>query len=154
MSTEAIEKFLMRPDEGGAYTDERLAMLLAHAQDGKLEFASCCCLVGIPTADHALQGKSNFTAQPHYVMAVYGVPTWEEAAETNFRPITKLVKAAEVEAHALAVSGAGLCVRLIPLILAEMDRRASLISTQVTCNTKDNNASLHSQASLPEEVFA
>ncbi len=29
------------------YTDERLAQLLAHAQDGKLAYNSCCCFVGI-----------------------------------------------------------------------------------------------------------
>jgi len=38
-----------------AYTDEQLAALLAHAEDGKLSFYSCCCLAGIPTANHALQ---------------------------------------------------------------------------------------------------
>lgn len=38
------------------YTDERLAQLLAHAQDGKLAFHSCCCFIGVATADHALRG--------------------------------------------------------------------------------------------------
>lgn len=36
------------------YNDERLAMLLAHAQEGKLRYDSCCCFIGIPTSDHAL----------------------------------------------------------------------------------------------------
>jgi hypothetical protein len=36
------------------YTDERLAQLLCHARDGKLVFWSCCCFIGIPTADHAI----------------------------------------------------------------------------------------------------
>ena len=40
-----------------AYTDERLAMLLAHAQSGRLAWYSCCCFVGVATADHALQGE-------------------------------------------------------------------------------------------------
>lgn len=35
------------------YTDERLAQLLAHAQDGKLSYWSCCCFIGIPTAVHS-----------------------------------------------------------------------------------------------------
>jgi hypothetical protein len=29
------------------YTDERLAMLLAHAESGKLSFTSCCCFIGV-----------------------------------------------------------------------------------------------------------
>src|SRR6202021_4042065 len=37
------------------YTDERLAQLLAHAQDGKLNYVSCCCFIGVVTADHAVQ---------------------------------------------------------------------------------------------------
>lgn len=36
------------------YTDEKLAALLAHAEDGKLAFISCCCFVGTPSADHML----------------------------------------------------------------------------------------------------
>jgi hypothetical protein len=50
---EAIKNFMQ-----DHYTDERLAELLAHAQDGKLAFMSCCCFIGIPIADHALQGDS------------------------------------------------------------------------------------------------
>lgn len=41
------------------YTDERLAMLLAHARDGKLSYISCCCFIGIANADHALRGRSD-----------------------------------------------------------------------------------------------
>lgn len=52
---EAIKHFLKPPDEGGAYTPERLAMLLAHACEGKLAYHSCCCFAGVPTAHHALQ---------------------------------------------------------------------------------------------------
>ena len=37
------------------FPDDRLAALLAHAQDGKLAYNSCCCLVGALTADHPLQ---------------------------------------------------------------------------------------------------
>jgi hypothetical protein len=38
------------------YPDERLAMLLAHAQSGKLAFDSCCCFLGVLNATHALAG--------------------------------------------------------------------------------------------------
>jgi len=40
-----------------AYTDERLAMLLAHAQSGQLSYTSCCCFIGVATANHALRGR-------------------------------------------------------------------------------------------------
>src|SRR5258708_6068114 len=40
-----------------AYTDEKLAALLAHAEDGKLAFNSCCCVAGFPYARHAYQSK-------------------------------------------------------------------------------------------------
>lgn len=39
------------------YSDERLAMLLAHLQSGKFSYFSCCCFVGIPTAEHSLRGE-------------------------------------------------------------------------------------------------
>ena len=40
------------------FPDDRLAALLAHAQDGKLMYNSCCCLIGALTADHPLQQQS------------------------------------------------------------------------------------------------
>lgn len=33
-----------------------LCALLAHAQEGKLHFLSCCCYIGFRTADHAYKG--------------------------------------------------------------------------------------------------
>lgn len=49
------------------YPADRLAALLAHAQEGKLSFLSCCCFIGVETADHALEGKHpGFVAvRPH-----------------------------------------------------------------------------------------
>jgi uncharacterized repeat protein (TIGR03803 family) len=38
-----------------AYNDERLAMLLAHAQSGKLVYHSCCCFAGVSDARHNLR---------------------------------------------------------------------------------------------------
>lgn len=52
MKTEAIERYLREQ-----YSDEKLAALLAHAEDGKLAYRSCCCLVGAVNADHPLVGK-------------------------------------------------------------------------------------------------
>lgn len=47
------------------YTDEKLAALLAHAEDGKLAYMSCCCLVGFPFADHAPQGENELVPSCH-----------------------------------------------------------------------------------------
>jgi len=67
MKTKAIEKFLRPPQRGGAYTDKRLAMLKAHCEDGRLGYHSCCCLVGIPTADHPLGAVES---DMHYIEAL------------------------------------------------------------------------------------
>jgi hypothetical protein len=52
-----IADFLKPPSEGGAYTDEKLAALLAHCENGGLSFWSCCCFAGIPSAQHPLRGR-------------------------------------------------------------------------------------------------
>lgn len=91
------------------YSDERLTALLAHAKDGKLVFASCCCFVGAATADHALRGRTNdFEYQSHYKNA--------QRLEGAF--------AAEVGYYALGPEDESLRLRiLIPIIRAEMKRR-------------------------------
>jgi len=61
---EAIRPFVRRH-----YTDEVLAAAIAHAEDGKLAYESCCCLVGIPTADHALDSYA--LHDPDY-FTIYG----------------------------------------------------------------------------------
>lgn len=138
MSTEAIEQFLQKH-----YSDERLAALLAHCQDGKFGYISCCCLTGIPTADHALRGvdaddDTSYYKVPHYIASQH----WEDAERADWQVCS------------LGDSDAERRAALIPLVLAEMDRRASLISTQVSCDTRDNNASLGSQASQTETCLA
>jgi hypothetical protein len=59
-----VREFLQK-----AYTDERLAMLLAHAQSGQLSYSSCCCVIGVTTATHALRGRYDDYQQPHYFEA-------------------------------------------------------------------------------------
>lgn len=93
---EIISSFLQT-----AYTDERLAALLAHAQDGKLSYWSCCCFIGIPTAIHALRGQmGSVTAsmEPHYDKAC-GIPGASDAEDASL---------------------------IIPFVLEEMERRERL----------------------------
>jgi len=104
------------------YTDERLAQLLAHAQDGKLGFISCCCFVGIATADHALRGGDESIGE-HYGDAMEFVGAQE--AEDSYN-------------HLYRIGGRGLnwaetaernSLRrrvLIAMIRTEMKRRAAL----------------------------
>jgi hypothetical protein len=62
----AIRQFLRT-----SYSDERLTWLLAHAQSGKLAYQSCCCLIGVATADHGLCGKVDLSQSTprHYELA-------------------------------------------------------------------------------------
>ncbi len=106
----AIKKFMQ-----DHYTDERLAALLAHAQDGKLCYASCCCFIGVVTANHPL--KSDIQDSYHYQVS------------------RKLRGAfvAEAEFCSLGKDNAGRRAALIPLIVEEMERREKLRgATQTT----------------------
>lgn len=114
MSTKAIEYYLQT-----AYSDEHLTALLAHAEDGKLSYWSCCCFIGIPTAEHALRGRMNsFDAsiEPHYQYARLAAGAEE----------------AEDEYIELDHPGGRGPERLIPIIRAEMARRESLATHNVT----------------------
>lgn len=67
------------------YTDERLAMLLAHARDGKLDYTACCCFIGIVTANHALTEKWTHGGDrtvPHLAAARHLVGAYD--AEESF----------------------------------------------------------------------
>lgn len=112
MSTENIQKFLAE-----AYTDEKLAALLAHAQDGKLAYRSCCCLIGIPTANHALRGY-----MPEFKT---GRPLPIEYQHHLAMRFTEHAAQAEKEFYNLGSTDAELRERLIPLILSEIERRAA-----------------------------
>lgn len=142
MSTKAIERFLKT-----AYTDEQLTMLLAHSEDGKMSFYSCCCLRGVPTADHALRGS--FVREERVTSPGDHPAYWDTAttlhhdAEREFYDLSSMKPSNEDQYD---LSDAERRTKLIPLIKAEMARRDAL-RTQENCNTKDH-------AHSPEEVFA
>jgi hypothetical protein len=109
----AVRQFL-----GTAYTDERLAWLLAHARSEKLAYRSCCCLVGVATAPHPLQGEARMfdSIHPHYLLAK-GLAGAQEA-ERAYCALGYIGNAR------LSSPREGLRRRrLIPLIRAEMRRR-------------------------------
>jgi hypothetical protein len=51
--TENIRRFISLH-----YTDQRLAEVYAHCCDGRLSYASCCCLIGAANSPHPLRGPS------------------------------------------------------------------------------------------------
>ena len=104
------------------YTTERLAAYLAHAQDGKVVYSSCCCFIGGATADHALRDGSHRNDYNHYKEAK-SLPGADRAEAAFFdlgRPYYK---------HPIATDGMdkGEAQRrrvLIPMIKAELWLRA------------------------------
>lgn len=100
---EAIKRYLREH-----YTDEKLAALLAHAQDGKLSFNSCCCFIGVATSNHELQGADEYSGYDHYLLAREFSGAMEAATEYCW----KLGKNDEERRAAI-----------IPVILEEMERR-------------------------------
>lgn len=104
-----------------AYTDERLAWLMAHARSGRLVYYSCCCLVGVTTAEHPLAGKvspAELQGSGHYALArtLFGAPE----AERAFYHLGLIAKRRSLSSDELRRR------RLIPMVLAEQRRRSRL----------------------------
>jgi len=102
------------------YTTERLAAYLAHAQDGKVFYSSCCCFIGGATADHALRGRCDTNDYSHYE-AAKNLPGADRAEAAFFdlgRPNYK---------HPIGTDGVKDEAQrrrvLIPMIKAELWRR-------------------------------
>ncbi|MGH9771156.1 MAG: hypothetical protein ACRD4Q_05590 [Candidatus Acidiferrales bacterium] len=120
-----------------AYSDERLAWLLAHARSGKLVYQSCCCLVGVATSDHALQGKAdvNQPAAAHYHLAKKFVGAREAEQsywELGYRGQPRsLLSSDELRRR-----------RLVPMIQAELRQRAAVkrVSAQEDEFARDESA--------------
>jgi len=111
---QAIRSFLQNH-----YTDERLTMLLAHAQSGRLEMYSCCCFIGTLTADHALRGKGTITSDH---LQVARLLSGASEAETAFGLLCENGAKVGFYNHS-EQSNAKRRRILIPIIRAEMRRR-------------------------------
>ena len=109
------------------YTDERLAMLLAHAQNGQLAFNSCCCFVGVTSAQHKL-----ISTWPVFVGGVYvshGGPTYTGIAGGREASIAYRCLMHGTQTGSFAGLDRNDPQRqriLIPMIKAEMRRREKL----------------------------
>ena len=105
--TESIKRYLK------TYSNEALAALEAHAEDGKLSFHSCCCLVGARNADHPLQTAGQFGNHYH-----------------KLGRSDELKLTAELEFLRLGDGDAERRDRVLPLIRAEAERRGRKIPPQ------------------------
>lgn len=104
------------------YTDERLAQLLAHAEDGKLSYNSCCCFIGVCTADHPLHTDSDFSGgAPHFYIAQ--ALDGAREAELAFAALPNASISTESDLDARHDIRRRI---LIPMIRAEMWRRERL----------------------------
>lgn len=103
------------------YTDERLVALLAHARDGKLHYVSCCCFIGIATADHALRERNCVGDEAGHYWRAQDLPGAFEA-ERAFYLLGK--KNFSLLDNALRTR------LIIPLIRAEMRRRELARATE------------------------
>jgi len=109
-----------------AFTDERLTWLLAHVRNGKLAYQSCCCLVGLTTADHSLQGRipaAQIARASHYAMAKMFLGARE--AEWAFFRLGIIRRPRPFSGDEARRR------RLLPMITAELRRRARLRATVV-----------------------
>jgi hypothetical protein len=97
------------------YPDDRLAELLAHAQDGKLSYGSCCCFVGCLTADHPLRHPES-GPMTGSVQHIYLAREIDSGSREKLGPVER--------AFMQIASGDADRRRLvIPLIRTEMKRR-------------------------------
>ncbi len=116
-------KRIIRGFMAAQYTDARLVQLLDHCRAGKFAFTSCCCFVGVVTADHALRGEEGgYAHENHYDIAI----ELPDAAS------------AEGATYMLGANGNwpgndGLRMRrLIPMVKAEIRRRMAASKPTVT----------------------
>jgi hypothetical protein len=126
MTLHQQRKELIRAHLRKNFTNQVLADLLAHTQDGKLSYCSCCCLRGFYTADHPYMGENSHWFGGHYMLAndpaaVNAAPAYSElGGGQRFKDLT----------------GADNLRRriLIPMILAEMRRRDRFEAPAVEVN--------------------
>lgn len=100
------------------YTDAKLAQLLDHARAGKLAYVSCCCFIGVATADHELKLAHPRTYEVESQWKHYVNARWLQGssdAEAAYRDLNDQDEMSDADLLRR--------LRLIPMILAEIRRR-------------------------------
>ncbi len=122
------------------YSDAKLVELLGHAQSGLLAYHSCCCFIGIVTANHPLRGHMTLYQMDmglHY-RAAQRLPGALEAEDAYYE------LAAPFESGREGIRQR----RIIPIVKAEIRRRIS----QRAEENKENDGVLHSGVALSGAV--
>lgn len=109
--TDGIMRFL------AGQPTEKICAVLAHAEDGKLAYMSCCCLIGCFTADHALRPSYEIEL-PHDTGHLFKAKKMPhgKAAEAQFNRLWKGNDGDAIRRH-----------RIIPLLRYELRRRESQV---------------------------
>ena len=103
-----------------AYSYQDLVDVLAHAEDGKLSYTSCSCIVAAPTANHGLLGVGEYCElRLEHLEAARALP-YALAAEEEFNNLGNPRDGLTPWSDELRRQ------RVIPLIRAEILRRDGL----------------------------
>lgn len=153
MRTLKEDKAIVREYLGRVYTDSDLAKALDHARSGKMSFVSCCCLIGIPTADHELQGMNIANDHHHYIKVAFS--KYAKAAEEAFF-CTGFVHGRGVCAPSESIAGSEPLrrARIIPILKAEIRRRMQTVPLAPWTEDTPYGEMLSEvcEASIPEKV--
>ncbi len=96
------------------YSDTNLTKALDHMRAGNFSFTSCCCFIGLVTADHALRNYTMIWQVNHYYAAK--CRPGADAAEAAVAVLGRKSQSAAIYDDLLRR-------RLIPMILFEIKRR-------------------------------
>ena len=123
-----LNKAIVRDFLREQYSDANLAAMLDHCRAGKLEFTSCCCLIGAITATHPLQEEYLFDGSVHLAAACKIVGA--QRAETAFCRFADGEIETDKRKH-LRIR------RLIPLLKSEIRRRMRLPASDIFTQSKN-----------------
>jgi hypothetical protein len=129
-------KAIIRDFMRAHYTDERLAQLYAHAKDGRLLYASCCCFVGIINAPHALSSETRWDVYQRSVSEYHAQALHVDEVKAQI-PAARVAESAYLllADHVDASDDATRCRLLVPMIRAEMRRRERLSANLPTASS-------------------
>lgn len=125
------------------YPGDRLAALLAYAQDGGLSYWGCCCLLGCFNANHALQQDTIYCDGRHLESARIRAMSLGIRVESAYADLGYPAKHPRDPEEGVAMDQTHDKRRrrlLIPMILAEMRRRDRAGREKKDCQEKETAA--------------
>lgn len=115
-------KALLRDYLRNEYSDDKLVLLLDHARSGQLSYMSCCCFEGLAhaKANHKIRGLMTFKEMCHRDSQGHDHLSGLTNASVAFNEIGYCLRRKIIADDSLRRC------RIIPMILAEIARRAKL----------------------------